>query len=145
MLSCFPPYELKRSKDEKGQSLLWDPIRKRWFLEQPEEVVRQLLIAHLLEAHQVSRALIGVEKEITYHRQKKRLDVVVFDSEANPLVLCECKAPQVPLSHKTLQQLARYNYSLQAPHLLITNGLQLLFFSQDSSGNYQHMPDGWYH
>jgi hypothetical protein len=141
--SIFPPYELRRSHDEQGRHLLWDPIRKKWVVEQPEERVRQLLVQHLMQAHGVARSLIGVEKEIRYLEQRKRCDVVVFDRKAQPLVLCECKAPQVPLSEATLRQIARYNANLHAPHWLVTNGIRLLCFSVDAAGRYRFQPHGW--
>jgi len=123
---------------------LWDIVRRKWVQAQPEEEVRQRLLHHLMETRGVARLLIGVEKEIYYHQLRKRFDVVVFDAEAQPLILVECKAPEVPLSEATLRQIARYNAVLKAPHLLLTNGVQLLFFSRDEKGSYQFQPAGWY-
>lgn len=133
-----------RREQREGKPWLWDIVRRKWVQAQPEEEVRQRLLHHLIETRGVSRSLIGVEKEIHYHQLRKRFDVVVFDAEAQPLMLGECKAPEVPLSEATLHQIARYNAVLQAPHLLLTNGLQLLFFTRDEKGSYQFQPEGWY-
>jgi hypothetical protein len=136
------PHEPRREQRE-DKACLWDVVRRKWVQAQPEEEVRQRLLHHLIETRQISRALIGVEKEIHYHQLRKRFDVVVFDAQARPLILIECKAPEVPLSAATLRQIARYNAVLQAPHLLLTNGLQLMFFSRDAAGTYQFQPEGW--
>ena len=34
----------------KGQKKIFDSIRKKWYVWQPEELVRQLLILYLIEA-----------------------------------------------------------------------------------------------
>lgn len=132
-----------KSETKDGQAYLWCEIRRQWMVSQPEEEVRQRLIQHLIHHRAVARGLIGVEKEIQYHQLRKRFDLVVFDRQAQPFILAECKAPSVPLSQHTLAQIARYNAVIQAPHLLLTNGLSLLFFSRDTSGHYQFQPDGW--
>lgn len=139
----FPEYTLKTEQRE-AETFVWDGLRKKWLLLTPEEYVRQQLVHYLIDQKQVSPALMGIEKEIMYNGQRKRLDLVVFDQEAHPLVLCECKAPEVPLSQQTLHQIARYNQSLQASHLLITNGWSWLFFSRSAdTGQYHHNPSGW--
>ncbi|MEZ4847810.1 MAG: type I restriction enzyme HsdR N-terminal domain-containing protein [Bacteroidia bacterium] len=52
-------------------------------------------------------------------------------------MLCEIKSPEIPLSQDTLNQISQYNSVIQAPHLLVTNGLELWFFSLDEAGKYQ--------
>lgn len=141
MAFIFPTHEL-RIKTEEDQEWVWDPLRKKWLVFTPEEEVRQQLVEHLLIDRKIKPALIGIEKEIAYNQLRKRLDVVIYDSEANPWLLCECKAPSVKLSQETLHQIARYNAVLRAPHLLLTNGLNWLLFSLEK-GKYVHKPAGW--
>lgn len=123
---------------------MWDPIRKKWFVLQPEEYVRQQLIQYMIEHKGISASLIGVEKAVDYRGMAKRFDLVVFDRAGKALILIECKAPAVALSEDTLHQIARYNVSIGAPHLLLTNGVSLLFFSRDENGKYQFQPEGWH-
>lgn len=142
---AFPLYPLKVRTPDSGESEVWDPIRQIWVVNQPEEEIRQLLIQYLLIGHKVPRGLIAVEKEIRYQQNlRRRFDLLVYDGQTAPKVLIEIKAPQVELSEKTLQQLARYNHEIQAPHLMVTNGLRLLFFSRKPDGKYQFVPSGWY-
>ncbi|MEZ4771742.1 MAG: type I restriction enzyme HsdR N-terminal domain-containing protein [Bacteroidia bacterium] len=136
----FPLYNLK-TEIREGQEFVWDIIRKKWIVLQKEEYIRQLLVHYMIEVKGISRVLISLEKEIQYNELRKRFDVVVFDKEGKPLILCEVKAPEVPLTQDTLHQIARYNVVIQAPHLLITNGLNLLFFSQAEDGKYVQNKD----
>lgn len=123
--------------------MIWGIIRKKWYVLQPEEWVRQALLDWMIREKGISAPLISVEKEIRYLKLRKRFDVVVYDKAGKAFILCECKAPEVPLSQDTLNQIARYNTSIRAPHLLLTNGMQLLFFSLEG-GKYVHRREGWF-
>jgi len=139
----IPKYPLKiQTVDEQTQ--VWGYLRKKWLVLTPEEEVRQSLLRYLVEEKKLSPALIAVEREISYFKLKKRFDVLVFDSEGKPFIVCECKAPDVKLSQATLYQIARYNATLQAKHLLLTNGRSLLFFSMNAAGKYDFRAEGWY-
>lgn len=54
---------------------------------------------------------------------KKRSDLVVYGKNAQPLLLAECKAPEIRLDGKTFDQAARYNLQYRVPYLMISNGL----------------------
>lgn len=138
----FPAYPIKIEMRE-GRKSIWGVIRKRWFVLQPEEYVRQSLLHWMIEDKGVSASLISVEKEIKYLKLRKRFDVVVYDKKGKAFILCECKAPGVPINQDTLNQIARYNATIQAPHLLLTNGQELLFFSLEG-GKYLHKSSGWW-
>ena len=139
----FPDYPLEIKKEDE-QNLVWDIIRRKWVVLQKEERVRQLMIHHMIQALGVSPALISVEKEIRYLSLRKRFDVVIYDRSGKPFILCECKAPDISLDQEILNQIARYNQALKAPHLLITNGLAWLFFSLNEAGNHVLREEGWY-
>ena len=51
-------------------------------------------------------------------------DIVVFDRSGNPWLLVECKAPAVALTQKVFDQVFRYNLTLAAPYVAITNGVR---------------------
>ena len=138
----FPAYSLK-TESRNGQDFVWDEIRRKWIVLQKEEYVRQLLVHFMIKEKKVSRSLISIEKEIRYKNLRKRFDLVVFDQMGKPFILCEVKAPDVPLTQDTLNQIARYNVNIHAPHLLLTNGCQLLFFSLSQEGKYLLKKTGW--
>ncbi|MDX1906830.1 MAG: type I restriction enzyme HsdR N-terminal domain-containing protein [Bacteroidia bacterium] len=139
----LPDYPLP-TQGPDHQRQVWDPIRRRWVLLTPEEGVRQRLIRFLVEEKNIVPGLISVEREIRYFQTRRRFDIVVFSRQGTPFLLCECKAPDITLTESTLEQIARYNLVLQAPHLLVTNGHQRWFFSLGADGGYHDQPSGWY-
>lgn len=141
MQLVFPPYPLQTAEMD-GKRLIFDVVRKKWVALQPEEWVRQHLIHYLVQDQGIAPGRIGVEKEIRYHRLRRRFDVVVFGRDGLPWLLCECKAPDVALSDAALQQIARYNSVIRAPRLLVTNGLHLWVFDLDETGTYRLSPGG---
>ena len=54
----------------------------------------------------------------------KRSDVLVYDSNAEPLLLIECKAPEVKITQEVFDQASRYNSVYKVRFILVTNGLQ---------------------
>jgi hypothetical protein len=97
----------------------------------PEEWVRQHVIRYLTEEKKVPAGLVKVESEIKLYKTRKRFDVAVFDRTAKALLVVECKAPTVPLSQETLDQVVRYNLTLKVRYLMLTNGMQHLFCKVD--------------
>ncbi len=80
--------------------------------------------------------MIAVEKQIKLYKRKKRFDIVVFAPSGMPLIVCECKAPEIEISQETVYQIGEYNLVLNAPYLLITNGNQLFFYEITPTGEY---------
>ena len=64
----------------------------------------------------------------------QRADVVVVDDAARPLVLCECKAPGIPIDRHVLAQAVRYNSVLGARYIVLTNGLKHYCYRCDEEG-----------
>ncbi len=79
------------------------------------------MIQYLLE-RQFPSSLLSVEKEIKLGGLSKRCDLVVYDPQAKPFMIIECKEMETPLSEKVLSQVLRYHIALPAKYLLITNG-----------------------
>ncbi|MEM6722990.1 MAG: type I restriction enzyme HsdR N-terminal domain-containing protein [Bacteroidota bacterium] len=112
-----------QTKKEAGKPYIFDPIRKKHLVLQPEELVRQLLIQYLIQELGISSNRIAVEFGIEVNQLKKRCDLLIFDQTTQPFLLVECKSPKVKINQSTFEQIARYNLSLQVPYLLVTNGL----------------------
>ncbi|MBW7847260.1 MAG: type I restriction enzyme HsdR N-terminal domain-containing protein [Bacteroidales bacterium] len=112
-----------KTKQNKGKTEVFDPVRKRYVALTPEEEVRQMVLHHFIEKLGMPPGLVAVEYSIKLHRLEKRCDIVVFSPQAAPLLIVECKARNVELSQAVLDQVIRYNMSLNAPYLLITNGI----------------------
>lgn len=97
-------------------------VRRKWLKLEPEEWVRQHLIAYLSTSLGYPIGLMAVEHRLTLNGVEKRADLVCYNNDGQPVLLAECKAPAIKLSQDTLDQAARYNLVLQVPNLLITNG-----------------------
>lgn len=106
------------------KTYIFDPIRKKYLVLTPEEVVRQLLLIHLTQTVGISSAKIAVEKAIQVGQQIKRFDALIYDQAFTPFLIIECKATTVNITDQTFEQVAWYNFELQADYLFVTNGLK---------------------
>jgi hypothetical protein len=109
-------------KQENEQHFVFDVIRKTWLVLTEEEWVRQNFIQYLVTELHYPATLIAIEKELELNGLKKRFDVLVYNQQHQPLMLIECKAPQLVLNDAALEQLLRYHISIPVPFLIITNG-----------------------
>ena len=123
----YPPYQpkIKKETDPQGSSnkeFIFDEFRKRWVILTPEEWVRQNFLQYLTQTKKYPASLIAIEKEIKLGELKKRFDIVVYDANTKPWMIIECKEMNVALDKTVLNQVLRYNISLNVPYLVITNG-----------------------
>jgi predicted type IV restriction endonuclease len=126
----FPNMDFQIRNDD-GKLSLFDPLRKKFLILTPEEWVRQHMILFLIQHRAYPRSLFTMEKGIQYNTLQKRFDILVLNRDGAPFLLIECKAPNVPLSQKTLEQVCVYNKTVGAEYIGITNGLNHLFFKFD--------------
>ncbi len=119
----FPSFNFKL-KEESGRQVIWDVVRRKYVVLQPEEWVRQHMIHYLNSLLAYPVGLLSVEKQLEYHGKKWRSDLVAYSKSGEPRMLVECKAPEVSLSEQTFAQAARYNLVYNVPFLLITNGVK---------------------
>ncbi len=113
-----------RVKNEKGTRFIFDPIRKKWLVLLPEELVRQLVVQYLTVDRGYPASRIAIEKGVIINERQKRLDILIYDKEGKPFLLVECKAATIKLDDKVFEQIAMYNLSFSVPYLMVTNGLQ---------------------
>lgn len=122
MIKIEYPQPAFRIKEDEGKEFIFDDIRKLWVRLTPEEWVRQNMLQYLIQIKEYPSVFISIEKEINLGELRKRFDVLVFNSEHKPWLMIECKAMDVELSEKTLEQIVRYNISIPVPYLVISNG-----------------------
>lgn len=118
----LPAFEPKIRKN--GEKLeIFDPIRKKFLVLTPEEWVRQHFVNFLVHHHHYPKSLIKLEGGLKYNSISKRSDIVVYDRRGTPFMLVECKANDVKLTQKVLEQISVYNLKIGAPYQVITNGM----------------------
>jgi len=113
-----------RTRMREGKPEVFDPVRRKYVKQTPEEEVRQMMLRTLVEESGVPIGFMAVEYAIRLYGMDKRCDIVVFSPQLNPLMIVECKARHIPLSQQVMSQAASYNIKLKVPYLLMTNGSQ---------------------
>ena len=137
----FPTYSF-RFKNSENKPSIFDQIRKKFIILTPEEWVRQHCINFLIFEKNYPKSLINVEKELLINGRKKRYDIVVYNPDGSIHVLIECKAPKVPITQETLDQIAQYNLKLNADLLMVTNGIRHYYCKMDfKEERYQFLRD----
>jgi hypothetical protein len=116
---------------EDNKTKVFDPIRKIYCALTPEEEVRQKMLYYLVEVKKYPAGLIAVEYSIKVNALPKRCDIVVFNKEAKPKMIVECKAEYVPITQKVLDQAIRYYSGLNAEYLVLTNGKTMFCYHID--------------
>jgi len=124
MESLNLPTYFFRIKEDKGKKYIFDEIRRRFVQLTPEEWVRQHIVNYLVAVKNFPRQLISVEKGFHQNRQKQRFDLLIFDRKGYPLMIVECKAPNVEINQRVFDQAGRYNNKHKAVYMLITNGIK---------------------
>ena len=116
----FPPFHVRL--DTAGTTpRLYDDVRRQYVALTPEEWVRQHCLHWLVHHKHYPIGRCSVERMVTGTGQ--RYDMLFVDAMLQPFLLVECKSYHKPVNLDTLRQSAWYNLTLQAPYILLTNGL----------------------
>ena len=115
-------------------AVIWDPLRKKEVARTPEEVVRQWFIGVLNSSLQVPMHMMMSEAGLKLGEKQFRADILVYDRKAQPLVIVECKRPEVELTQEVLDQAIRYNMVLNVRYMIITNGTKTYMFKKGENG-----------
>ncbi|MFH1320438.1 MAG: type I restriction enzyme HsdR N-terminal domain-containing protein [Bacteroidota bacterium] len=125
----LPNYAFKIITDGERKQI-FDEIRRKYVALTPEEWVRQNFVQYLIHEKQFPKGLIAIESVINYAPEhkvmfagKKRGDIVAYDRSGNPLLITECKSPDIKITQDAFDQAARYNMALKVKYLVVTNGL----------------------
>lgn len=133
----FPDYSF-RFKNSENKTAVFDEIRKKFVILTPEEWVRLHTVQFLMKVKQFPKSHINVEKQLKLGKMTKRYDVVVYKPNGEIQLIVECKAPSIRISQNTFDQIARYNMSLNATHLMVTNGLEHYYCKLDYAEEKYH-------
>ena len=126
----LPKYSYK-IKNKENKPYIFDIIRKKYIMLTPEEWVRQHFVNFLIGHKNYPKSHLAVEKQMKINNLVKRTDILVFDRTGSPHVIVECKAPNIKISQNSFDQIARYNLTLDAQFLIVTNGIEHFYCKID--------------
>jgi len=131
---AFPP--AKVNVRQLGEALqIWDLVRQRFVALTPEEWVRQNLLAYLIDNLGYPKGLITTEQGIKVALLGKRCDLLLYAPSGEALMLIECKRPTVSLTQSTHDQALRYNLTVGAKWIILTNGLKNVILQKSKTEN----------
>jgi hypothetical protein len=118
----LPEYSFK-IEGEPGDEKILDPLRRKYVRLTPEEWVRQNFVQYLVQQGNYPGGLMIIEASIKLFNTMKRIDILVHNRSGKPVMIVECKAPDVGLGDDVLEQAATYNMQFRVPYLVVTNGM----------------------
>ena len=143
-LSIFTESEIKSleskiiSRDRKAY--INCIIRDKEIQLKPEEVIRQLYAAKLIDAYGYPKQRIRFEHSVSFGRETKSADIVVFDKD-RPLVeyiIVEVKKPKLKDGK---EQLRSYCNATGAPIGVWTNGGQISHYNRKDPNIFEDITD----
>jgi len=129
---------IKLNKYKPSSTSYFDPVRKYFVQKTPEEAIRQKTIKFLEEYLGIPLNRLRVEESMAHVklRAKGRADIVVYrdDNKNHPLMVIECKAPEIDIScEEVREQAERYRNILKADYIMLINGVQIIIYKYDSN------------
>lgn len=106
----------------------------------PEEIIRQLYAAKLMEEYYYGKRRLRFEHAIHFGRQVKRADIVVMDKDRPDVeyIIVEVKKPNL-LEGK--RQLKSYCNATGAPMAVWTNGSQVSYYQRKDPNYFEEIPN----
>jgi len=118
----LPKYAFK-IKESDGKRMIFDRCRKKYVPLTPEEWVRQHVVEFLIVEKKYPSSLIANEITIDVNRMRKRCDTIVYNKSGMPEMIVEYKAPHIPITQESFDQIAMYNFTLKVDYLIVSNGM----------------------
>lgn len=115
-------------------------IRQKDFQLKPEEAVRQLFLFRLINSYGYKTSQIKLEDEITFGREKKRADIVIYETEhpTSQYIIVEVKKPKLKDGK---EQLKSYCNATGATIGVWTNGESISFYHRKDPNYFEDIPD----
>ncbi|MBK9391059.1 MAG: type I restriction enzyme HsdR N-terminal domain-containing protein [Bacteroidetes bacterium] len=118
----LPQYSFKITGSE-GNEMILDQIRRKFVRLTPEEWVRQNFVQYLINEGKYPPGLIAIEIMFSLNKLKRRVDILIHDRQGRPVMIVECKEPEVKIDEKVFDQIVAYNMALKVPYIVVTNGI----------------------
>jgi hypothetical protein len=118
----LPDYTFRVTGNEGNQMIL-DTIRRKFVRLTPEEWVRQNFVRYLVNEGKYPPGLIAIEVMFILNKLKRRVDILIHNRQGKPVMIVECKEPEVRIDDKVFDQIVTYNLGLKVPYIIVTNGI----------------------
>ena len=118
----LPQYSFKISGKE-GSEMILDPVRRKYVKLTPEEWVRQNFVQYLVNEGKYPVGLLGIEVPFRFNKLKRRIDILVHNRSGEPVMIVECKSPDIKIDDIVFDQIVCYNMKYKVPYIVVTNGL----------------------
>ncbi|MDR1153553.1 MAG: type I restriction enzyme HsdR N-terminal domain-containing protein [Bacteroidales bacterium] len=131
---------VRNDKNDKPVPYITCAIRGKEIKLTPEEAVRQLYLEILLNDYQYPADRIELEYAVTFGREKKRADIVIFDKDrtTSPYMIVELKKPRLKDGK---EQLKSYCNATGAPIGVWTNGDSISFYHRRDPNYFEDIPN----
>jgi type I restriction enzyme M protein len=115
-------------------------VRKKEIKLTPEEAVRQLYVLVLTDNYGYSVDRMELEYSVTFGREKKRADIVVFDKQNTTAIymMVELKKPKLKDGK---EQLKSYCNATGAPIGVWSNGESISFYNRKDPNYFEDIPN----
>ncbi|MDE6498260.1 MAG: type I restriction enzyme HsdR N-terminal domain-containing protein [Muribaculaceae bacterium] len=120
----LPKYDTDLRRLPDGSLQIFDTLRRKYVALTPEEWVRQHFVHWLMADKHYPASLMANEVGLRLNGTLRRCDTVVYGMDMRPVLLVEYKAPEVTVTEKVFEQIARYNLVMGARYLVVSNGLR---------------------
>lgn len=129
---------VERKTNGGGKYYLTCLVRKKEIKLTPEEVVRQLYLLVLIEDYGYSTSKMELEYEVTFGREKKRADIVIFDKQDTtaPFIIVEVKKPKLKDGK---EQLKSYCNATGAPIGVWSNGKSISYYHRKDPNYFEDL------
>lgn len=119
----FPAVRMRARHSASGKTEVFDMVRGRWLVLTPEEWVRRHVVEYLRTECGFQPQQVIEEYPVQINGMAQRADIVVVGRDAQPLIVVECKEPEVKIDCRVINQVVRYNSVLGCQYVVITNGM----------------------
>lgn len=132
---------IKERTDSKGNPVPYAEclVRKKEIKLTPEEVIRQLYLQVLMDDYGYPATRMEVEYSVSFGREKKRADIVIFDREKtlSPYIIVELKKPKLKDGK---EQLKSYCNGTGAPIGVWSNGDSISYYHRKDPNYFEDLP-----
>ena len=132
---------IKLRIDSKGNAIPYAVclVRSKEIKLTPEELIRQLYLQVLIDDYGYPTTRMELEYAVSFGREKKRADVVVFDKDqtTSPYIIIEIKKPKLKDGK---EQLKSYCNGTGAPIGVWSNGDSISYYHRKDPNYFEDLP-----